>query len=83
MAAHPEIQRRAQAELDRIIGIDRLPNFGDYDLLDYIKAITLESMRWMPVLPIGVAHSVIADDEYKGYHIPSGTTIIAASLTLS
>ncbi|KAK7687641.1 hypothetical protein QCA50_008856 [Cerrena zonata] len=77
MSLYPDVQRKAQQELDRIVGPDRLPDFDDYDNLIYIQAVALECMRWMPVAPIGMAHSVIRDDEYKGLFIPKGTMIIA------
>ena len=77
MTMYPDVQRKAQTELDRLIGPDRLPDITDYDDLIYIQAVTLESMRWMVVLPLGVFHRVITDDEYKGFFIPKGTTVIA------
>lgn len=79
MSLYPDVQRKAQEELDRVIGPDRLPDFDDYDNLVYIRAISLECMRWMPITPMGVPHSVIQDDEYQGFFISKGTTIIAVS----
>ena len=76
MSLYPEVQKKAQEELDRVVGPDRLPEFGDSDDLVYIQGIILEAMRWMVVLPLGVSHRVIADDEYMGYFIPKGTTVI-------
>ncbi|KAJ3487192.1 hypothetical protein NLI96_g3704 [Meripilus lineatus] len=71
-----EIQRRAQAELDQVVGQSRLPDMEDLESLDYIKAIALESLRWRPVLPFGLDHMVITDDEYEGYLIPKGSLIV-------
>ena len=79
MSLYPEVQRKAQEELDHVVGPDRLPEFSDYNDLVYIHAITLEAMRWMVVFPLGVSHSVTEDDNYMGYSIPKGTTIIAVS----
>ena len=79
MSLSPDVQRKAQEELYRVVGPDRLPDFSDYDDLVYIQAITLEAMRWMVVLPLGVSHRVIADDEYMGYFIPKGTVVVAVS----
>lgn len=73
---HPEIQRKAQQELDEIVGPTRLPSYEDHDSLPYVQAIVLESMRWLPTAPLGVPHSVNADDHYNGYFIPKGTTVI-------
>lgn len=80
MSLYPEVQRKAQNELDRVVGSKRLPDFDDHDNLIYIQAIVLETMRWMPVTPLGLPHRVIRDDEYKGYLIPKGTTVSAVSV---
>lgn len=81
MSLYPDVQRKAQAELERVVGPNRLPDFGDRDDLVYIQAITLEAMRWMVVVPLGVFHRVISDDEYRGFIIPKGTTVIPVSDT--
>ncbi|EKM48686.1 uncharacterized protein PHACADRAFT_154991 [Phanerochaete carnosa HHB-10118-sp] len=72
---YPEVQLAAQAELDRVIGTDRLPVMEDEKSLPYITALVREILRWRPIVPLGVAHQSIADDEYEGYHIPAGTVI--------
>ena len=79
MTLYPDVQRKAQQELDRIVGPKRLPDYSDHDDLVYIQAIALETMRWMMVLPMAVPHRVIRDDEYKGFLIPEGSTIIVVS----
>jgi len=77
MLLYPEAQRAAQAELDRVVGSDRLPSFEDRVSLPYITAIMQETLRWRPALPLGVPHKSMEDDEYEGYHIPSGSIMIA------
>lgn len=76
MTAFPDIQKRAQDELDDVVGRDRMPTFSDYEHLHYIRAIVEEIFRWRPVTPIGVSHRVSEDDEYEGYHIPKGALVI-------
>ncbi len=58
---HPEIQQKAHAELDEIVGRKRLPEFEDQDELKYIQAIVLEAMRWRPVTPLGMNHFDITE----------------------
>ena len=53
----PQVQRRAQAELDAAIGRDRLPTFDDRPRLPYIEAFCKELMRWQMVTPIGTIQS--------------------------
>lgn len=81
MGMYPQVQRKAQEELDFVVGPDRLPTFEDKGSLPYIEAIILECLRWMPVLPLGVPHRVLIEDEYRGYRIPKGTIIMAVSTT--
>lgn len=46
--------RKAQAQLDAVVGRDRLPTFNDRAQLPYIDAIVKEVMRWRPVGPMGL-----------------------------
>jgi cytochrome P450 len=50
---YPEVQKRAQEELDRVVGRDRLPDFNDKEKLSYLDAVMRECLRWFPVLPLG------------------------------
>jgi len=53
MALYPEAQKRAQEELDKVIG-NRLPEFNDRPNLPYINAMVKESLRWQLVAPLGI-----------------------------
>ncbi|KZT29047.1 cytochrome P450 [Neolentinus lepideus HHB14362 ss-1] len=77
MLIYPETQRRAQAELDAVVGRDRLPSFTDYEKLPYVRAMVKEALRWRPVAPVGVPHRSTEDDWYEGNFIPAGSIIIA------
>ncbi|OCH91964.1 cytochrome P450 [Obba rivulosa] len=76
MALNPDKQRLAQAEIDRVVGMDRLPIIEDIPNLPYINAVIKETMRWNPSLPLGVAHRSSEDDVYEGYFIPKSTIVI-------
>jgi cytochrome P450 len=76
MIAFPEVQRRAQAELDAVVGRDCLPTFDDVPRLPYVRAIIEEVLRWHPSVPLGVAHVATVDDWYEGMFIPKGTVCI-------
>ncbi|KAI0693292.1 cytochrome P450 [Cerioporus squamosus] len=76
MALYPEVQKRAQAELDAIVGPDRLPDHSDRLDLPYINAIVKEALRWAPALPFSIPHRSIEDMEYNGYFIPAGSVLI-------
>ncbi|CAE6495857.1 unnamed protein product [Rhizoctonia solani] len=82
MAMHPDVQAKAQAELDAVIGT-RLPEMADRDSLPYIRRIVKEVFRWRMVLPLALPHACIQDDTYKGYHIPKGAIVIGNSWAIS
>lgn len=68
----PEVQKRAQKELDSVTGGLRLPDFNDRPRLSYIDALCKEVMRWSMATPVGVPHATTEDDIYEGYLIPKG-----------
>ncbi|KAI0269994.1 cytochrome P450 [Gloeopeniophorella convolvens] len=76
MVLHPEAQRRAQMEIDEVVGTDRLPDFADEASLPYVSALVKEVMRWHPVTPIAVPHRLVTDDVYEGYFLPAGSMVI-------
>ena len=82
MVLFPEVQKRAQEELDRIIGPNRLPTMEDEPQLQYIRGCLKESLRWMPTAILGFPHAPTMDDEYMGYHIPKGASIMLNVYTL-
>uniref|UniRef100_A0A8H7XQ86 Cytochrome P450 n=1 Tax=Psilocybe cubensis TaxID=181762 RepID=A0A8H7XQ86_PSICU len=74
MAANPDVQRKAQEEIDGLTGSKRLPTLEDRKSLPFVEAIYREVMRMRPPLPLGVPHRVTEDNYYKGYLIPKGAT---------
>ncbi|KAK4465348.1 putative cytochrome P450 17A1 [Cladorrhinum samala] len=75
----PQFIPKALAELDRVVGRDRLPTFDDLPQLEYIGAIVSETLRWRPVAVLGgTPHATTADDWYESMFIPKGSTIIAS-----
>ncbi|KAI0712884.1 cytochrome P450 monooxygenase [Fomitopsis betulina] len=77
MVLYPDVQRKAQAELDRVVGDSRLPDFGDRDALPYLEAVVMEVYRWCAPVPLGVPHQLLEEDEYMGYRIPRGCTVFS------
>ncbi|KAJ7259505.1 cytochrome P450 [Mycena haematopus] len=77
MAIYPDTQKKAQIEIDTVVGTHRLPEFEDRLSLPFVEALYREVMRWKPVTPLGVAHTSTADDIYSGYFIPKGATVIS------
>ncbi|KAG7446976.1 cytochrome P450 [Guyanagaster necrorhizus] len=76
MILYPYVQKKAQAEIDAVVGSDRLPGFMDRENLPYINAIVSEVLRWNSVAPIGFPHTAMEDGIVGGYFVPKGSIII-------
>ncbi|PVG03921.1 cytochrome P450 [Serendipita vermifera] len=76
MVLYPDVQRKAQEEIDRVIGTDRLPVMSDRSSLPFIEAVYREVLRWHPIAPLGVPHRLTKQDTWNGYTLPAGSTII-------
>ncbi|KAJ7650752.1 cytochrome P450 [Roridomyces roridus] len=77
MVEHPEVQKKAQRELDSVVAAGQLPSLADEKALPYVTAVIKETMRRWPVGPIGIPHFVATDDIYRSYRIPGGSIVIA------
>lgn len=76
MVIYPDVARRAQEELDRVCGPDRIPDLPDAPSLPYIRGCVKEAMRWMPTALLGLPHALDRDDAYRGFLLPKGATVI-------
>ena len=56
---HPEVQRKAQSEIDRVTQGNRLPTFEDRAALPYVECVVKECMRWHPVVPLGALNRLV------------------------
>lgn len=78
MIKFPQVQRKAQEELDRVIGSDRLPAFNDREMLPYINAVVKEASRWWPIAPMGFPHTATETFDHEGMRIPKGAYLLPA-----
>jgi cytochrome P450 len=76
MVLFPEAQRRAQEELDRVVGRGRLPTWEDEERLPYVRSVIKEVLRWRPVNKFGMPHASSEDDWYEGWFIPKGSVVV-------
>ncbi|KAI6001506.1 cytochrome P450 [Pisolithus marmoratus] len=77
MTLYPEVQKKAQAEIDAVTRTERLPTLADRESLPYIEALVKEVFRWHAVATVVMPHRVIVDDIHNGYYIPKGTLVLA------
>ncbi|KAI0055361.1 cytochrome P450 [Artomyces pyxidatus] len=69
------VMKKVQAEIDAVVGRDRLPTFQDEAALPYVTAFIKEVLRFRPVAPLAVPHATTRDDTYGPYVVPKGTTV--------
>ncbi|EGO23878.1 hypothetical protein SERLADRAFT_349822 [Serpula lacrymans var. lacrymans S7.9] len=77
MLQNPDVQRKAQLEIDAVVGQGRLPDFSDRTSLPYVEAVFRETLRWHPVVPLGIPHAATNDDIFEGHFIPKGYSLKA------
>lgn len=67
MLHFPNVRKKAQDELDTVIGTERMPEYKDREFLPYVRAVINETLRWRPVAVLGgTPHAVTADNVYNG-----------------
>ncbi|OCH85972.1 cytochrome P450 monooxygenase [Obba rivulosa] len=76
MVLHQDAYKKAQQEIDSVIGQDRLPDFNDRASLPYLDSLVKEVLRWNCPVPLSIPHTAAVDDEYRDYHIPAGVMVI-------
>lgn len=81
MVMFPEVQKKAQAELDAVVG-NRLPDLDDQSQLPYVSAVVSEALRWFPPTPMNHPHRVEEDIMYDGYRIPKNSLLSVGTRSL-
>eukprot|EP00253_Pinus_taeda_P025363 PITA_25363 len=76
LICNPEKMKRAQAELDEVVGRNRRVEESDTDRLPYLCAVVKEVFRLHPVVPLLLPHRAASACEIGGYLIPKDTQIL-------
>jgi cytochrome P450 len=76
MSLYPDVQAKAQAEIDHVSGKERLPTPSDRNSLPYVNAVVNETLRWHTVAPLAIPHKSDEEDTVNGYFIPKGAILI-------
>ncbi|XP_071976549.1 cytochrome P450 2W1-like [Engystomops pustulosus] len=75
MMKHPDIQKKAQDEIENVIGLERPPRWDDQKVLPYCLAVVHEVQRFANILQY-LPHSTPTDVHFRDYFLPKGTTVI-------
>ena len=76
MALFPDVQRKAQEEIDRVFGKPTFPTMADREKLPYVNAVVKEALRWHTVANLGVPHRTDEDDVVDGFLIPRDAMLL-------
>ncbi|XP_033641368.1 cytochrome P450 2J6-like [Asterias rubens] len=77
MMTYPDIQKRVQAEIDDVVGRNRLPRLADKPELNFTQAVIWEVQRLTTVTPVGVPHAAASDTVINGFVVPKGSILVA------
>ncbi|XP_073332436.1 cytochrome P450 2J6-like [Pagrus major] len=73
---HPDVEEKVHAEIDRVIGQNRLPTMADRPNLPYTDAVIHEIQRVGNIVPLNGPRMAAKDTTLGGYFIPKGTTLM-------
>ncbi|KAL6337588.1 hypothetical protein AAG906_037181 [Vitis piasezkii] len=72
---NPRVQQKVQAELDHVIGLDRVMSESDFSNLPYLQSVAKEALRLHPPTPLMLPHRANANVKIGGYDIPKGSNV--------
>ncbi|KAL9230251.1 hypothetical protein vseg_005628 [Gypsophila vaccaria] len=73
---HPQVLKKAQAEIDSLLGHQRLVTESDRPNLPYLQCIVNETLRMYPAGPVALPYVSKVDAKVEGYKIPKGTILL-------
>ena len=77
LAQHEDVRARMKAEIDAVLGRDRLPGLDDVAKLPYTTAVLSESMRIYPPVWV-VGRRALEDVTIGEYEVPARTIVITS-----
>lgn len=79
---NPDVLKRAQDEIDKVVGTNRLLQESDVPNLPYLNAAIKEAFRLHPPIPLLVRQSV-SDCNIQGYMIPADSLLFVNIWSMS
>ncbi|XP_058094423.1 cytochrome P450 71AU50-like [Magnolia sinica] len=73
---HPLVMKKAQEELEAVVGMDRIVDESDLVKLEYLEMVVKETLRLHPVAPLLVPHEAVEDCVIDGFNIPKKCRVI-------
>lgn len=76
MVLNPEIQKKCQTEIDKVLSRDQVPKLSDKPNLSYIEAVIFETLRFYNIVTVSGPRRVMKDTVLGGYRLPKNTTVL-------
>ncbi|XP_048239862.1 cytochrome P450 2J3-like [Haliotis rufescens] len=73
---HPDIQEKAQLELDQVFEKEQQPSMSDRRCLPFMEALIMEVQRLADVVPFSVPHAPPQTTQFRGFTIPENTMLL-------
>ncbi|XP_065874586.1 cytochrome P450 81Q32-like [Euphorbia lathyris] len=80
---HPHVMHKAYAEIEAIVGTNRLLDEADLPHLSYLQNIITETFRLFPPVPLLLPHKSSADCTVSGFHVPRGTMLLVNTWSMN
>ncbi|KAK2460404.1 hypothetical protein APHAL10511_007569 [Amanita phalloides] len=75
LAKYPHALKKAQEEVDRVVGLDRMPMLSDMSSLPYVNAILEECNRLHPIAPLNLPHEMVCDEVVNSVLYPKDAAL--------
>uniref|UniRef100_A0A8C5MW91 Cytochrome P450 2J2-like n=1 Tax=Leptobrachium leishanense TaxID=445787 RepID=A0A8C5MW91_9ANUR len=76
MIAFPDVQEKCRNEIDKVRGDRDHLDYADRAKMPYTQAVLQEVQRFNTIVPLGVSHATLKEEQLNGFTIPKGTFII-------
>ena len=76
MIWYPQVQRKLQEEVDRLVGPNRKVTLNDRQNMPYTQATVLELLRYTSIVPLSVPHESLCITTLGGRTIPAGVQVV-------
>lgn len=77
LSCSPQVQKKVQAELDRVVGRGQPVNWDTRDSLPYTMAVIREIQRFADIAPTGLVHRTLCPVNIGGFTLPEDTLVMA------
>ncbi|EXB80838.1 Flavonoid 3'-monooxygenase [Morus notabilis] len=71
----PRVLMKVQKELETVVGMERMVEETDLEMLEYLDMVVKETLRLHPVVPL-FHHAAMEECTINGFHIPKKSRVI-------